>query len=1108
MLRRCREFVLTFLVLTAPWTLAQVTETTLYNFTGGTDGAVPNPLVQGSDGNFYGTAVLGGNNLTTGACDQGVGCGTAFQITSSGSFEVIYTFCSQPTCSDGAYPNQLIEGNDGNYYGTTINGGSSSNCTDGQNNSNVVGCGVIFELTRTATGQWNEYVLYTFNAGVDGSHPVSLIQGSDGEFYGTTITTVFQMPSSGGSVNTLWTFSGQSDGIFPMGVVEGSPSLFYGVTQFGGYFGNNACNVGQAFGGCGTIFNITSTGTLNTIYAFTGRSDGSETRTGGGNGDVPNPVGGKFYIVVQQGGGGGGGHHWCQNCQVTPPSVIANALVEYSDGTFWGTTKGDSTINGTIFDVTPSGQLITQYTFSGPALPDPLWLGSDGNFYGQDVGSVFQISPAGNFTTFYTLAGNIVLSFGDAVIQGSDGDFYGPGDGGNNGQGAIYELASSPPLAPSVAMSLSPSPITYGSSATLSWNVSNGFSTTLQQCYASVQGALLGAGIWAGLQNGVSGSSGFHGSSTLTPTSNGTFTYALTCGGSESGFATLAVSQATTTTSLASSANPSQVSEPVTYTATVASQYGGGVTGSVNFLDGDVVQAMVPLSNGQAQYSTMYTSPATHSITAAYLGDPNNVGSMSSVLKQVVEKAITTTQLTSSLNPTYVNQPVTFTATVTNPYGTPVGNITFRAGLKVLGKEALLNGVATLTEASPIKTVVKVTASYSGNNNFTPSSGSVIQKVLPSPNFVTLYSFGSAPDGENPLSGVILDPAGNMYGATRSGGTNNLGTVFEVKNSGIESIVHSFTGPPDGAYSPYWGTASLIRDSFGNLYGTTSAGGAYSAGTVFEVSPAGIETVLYSFTGGADGGQPLSSLLQDSAGNLYGTTYIGGDFACQPSYGCGTIFELTQGANNQWTETVLYSFQDANVDGAFPETGLVQDSQGNFYGTANIGPCCGLVFQLTPAGVENVLYEFTGSPNDGSYPESSLILDEEGNLYGTTEFGGIPSCYSNFGCGIVFKVDLHGNETVLYRFTGETDGGNPSGALLPDSSGNFYGVTAFGGMQGLGTVYELSAAEQELVLYSFTGQGDGGGPNGALVKDAAGNLFGTGLYGGSLGYGTVFKIIP
>ena len=155
-----------------------------------------------------------------------------------------------------------------------------------------------------------------------------------------------------------------------------------------------------------------------------------------------------------------------------------------------------------------------------------------------------------------------------------------------------------------------------------------------------------------------------------------------------------------------------------------------------------------------------------------------------------------------------------------------------------------------------------------------------------------------------------------------------------------------------------------------------------------------------------------------------------------------------------------------------------------------------------------MLYEFTGSPNDGSYPESSLILDEEGNLYGTTEFGGIPSCYSNFGCGIVFKVDLHGNETVLYRFTGETDGGNPSGALLPDSSGNFYGVTAFGGMQGLGTVYELSAAEQELVLYSFTGQGDGGGPNGALVKDAAGNLFGTGLYGGSLGYGTVFKIIP
>ena len=340
-----------------------------------------------------------------------------------------------------------------------------------------------------------------------------------------------------------------------------------------------------------------------------------------------------------------------------------------------------------------------------------------------------------------------------------------------------------------------------------------------------------------------------------------------------------------------------------------------------------------------------------------------------------------------------------------------------------------------------------------------------------------------------------------------------------------ESVLYSFEGSPDGAFP----VAGLARDAQGNLYGTTEEGGnpgacphygRYDCGTVFKVDTTGKETVLYSFTGGADGANPHAGLVPDAQGNLYGTTYFGGDPACvsEGTYGCGTVFKLDTSGN----ETVLHSFAGHPGDGANPEAGLVRDAQGNLYGTTLTGGSggpelcsgvggCGTVFKLDTTSKETVLYSFTGVP-DGEEPDAGLVRDAQGNLYGTTYNGGA----SNLGT--VFELDTTGKETVLHSFTGTGgDGSEPYGGLVLDAQGNLYGTTSFGGASGDGTVFELDTAGKETVLYSFTGTGgDGAYPSGLvrLVRDAQGNLYGTTYEGGDLacdapyGCGTVFKLTP
>jgi uncharacterized repeat protein (TIGR03803 family) len=398
--------------------------------------------------------------------------------------------------------------------------------------------------------------------------------------------------------------------------------------------------------------------------------------------------------------------------------------------------------------------------------------------------------------------------------------------------------------------------------------------------------------------------------------------------------------------------------------------------------------------------------------------------------------------------------------------------------------------------------------------------------------YSVLYTFCPAAgcaDGEYPEAGLIQDTAGNIYGTTDSGGEANsacpygsCGTVFKLSTSGQESVLYSFCSSPDctDGYAP---ASVLIRDSAGNIYGTTAYGGAgviaNGGGTAFKVDTTGQETVLYSFcpvSECSDGYYPAAAgLIRDTAGNLYGT-------ADEGAKGGGAVFRIDTSGN----ETVLYSFCSVDfpscTDGRGP-TDVIQDSSGNFYGTtegggancvANLG--CGTVFKVDTTGKETVLYSFCSvggaSCTDGAYPYAGLIQDTAGNLFGTTAQGGKSGCY--LGCGTVFKVDTTGKETVLYTFcsaSGCTDGATPYAGLIQDAAGNLYGTTDAGGAVGQGTVFEVDTSGNETVLYSFCSVSypnctDGQYTSSSLLQDTAGNLYGTTQKGGAHGYGTVFKL--
>jgi uncharacterized repeat protein (TIGR03803 family) len=397
----------------------------------------------------------------------------------------------------------------------------------------------------------------------------------------------------------------------------------------------------------------------------------------------------------------------------------------------------------------------------------------------------------------------------------------------------------------------------------------------------------------------------------------------------------------------------------------------------------------------------------------------------------------------------------------------------------------------------------------------------VVVAQAPPTRFKVLHTFSGKDGAVAIDDTLTIDKAGMLYGTTLVGGDLNCsvsqgfgcGVAFEMTTTGNEKVLHRFTGSSDGL----WPLSPLVQDSNGAWYGTTGFGGDISCpvsssgcGTVFKIDKTGKETVFYAFTGtNGDGALPVYPLLLDAQGDLYGTTSRGGEFSV------GTVFKLDKTGK----ETIVYSFSGTNGDGQVPYSGLVEDKAGNLYGTTNGGgltggACgiagCGTVYKITKTGTETILYRFTGTNGDGYQPVAHPILGSDGSLYGTTLYGSIGQ---NGCCGTIYKITKTGKEKVLYQFQG-SDGANPWGPLFRDTKGTLYGTTTGGGAYTNGVVFKLTSLGKETLLHSFTGGKDGSVPYAGLIVDSTGNMYGTASAGGDLscgpgqgaGCGVVFAI--
>jgi uncharacterized repeat protein (TIGR03803 family) len=400
-----------------------------------------------------------------------------------------------------------------------------------------------------------------------------------------------------------------------------------------------------------------------------------------------------------------------------------------------------------------------------------------------------------------------------------------------------------------------------------------------------------------------------------------------------------------------------------------------------------------------------------------------------------------------------------------------------------------------------------------------PSPTGVKPNLRHAPEYSLIYGFKGGKDGAYPRAGVI-NVNGTLYGATSGGGHRcehraACGTVYRIKASGKETVLYRFKGgPADG------GAPNSLLNVNGTLYGTAAAG-TYGNGTVFAITKSGQETVLYSFKGApADGASPVGPLLNVN-GTLYGTTFAGGAYYCKFYGGCGTVFSITPAGR----ETVLYSFKGATTDGANPDAGLI-NLNGTLYGTTRRGGAycskttadapCGTVFSITPSGKETVLYSFKGGTTDGQSPDAGLIY-ANGNLYGTATGAGA------YNLGTVFAITPSGTETTLHSFGNGNDGAVPQTRLIY-VRGKLYGTTEEGGVScgstfaGCGTVFSITPSGKENVLHSFGGRSaDGQDPIGDLIN-VNDTLYGTTRLGGSVyctfsysyyfGCGSVFSLNP
>ncbi len=1080
--------------------------TTLYGF-GLTDGAFSEGgLVQGSNGNLYGMTVFGGSSLDgtifslplpqgltlscpTGAAEVGVAYNSA--LTATGGVAP-YTF----SITNGSLPPGLtLNTSTGAITGTPTTAATFSftaQAVDSLQNTATSSCNITVStigsdptstslnlappsvpvgspgpVVMTATvapvsggGTPTGTVVYldgatqigtaTLSSGVAtfnynpsslaaGTYQISAVYTGDITFAGSTSPVETLTITSGQGFTNLADFQGSTDGADPLygDLIQGTDGNRYGTTNVGGVYDQ------------GTVFEVTPDGTLTTIYTFCSQAnctDGAEPFSG----------------LVQSGG-------------------------KFYGTTYWGGANGA----GTVFEVSPGGQLTTLYSFCAqPGCTDGVHpvaglVLSGGNFYGTTEdggasgdGTVFVITPGGQLTTLHSFDYDDG-AFPEAGLIKVGGNFYGTTETGGSsdfcgGCGTVFEITPAGQL------------------------------TTLYS-FCSQTNCADGTGPYAGLIQASDGN--FYG----TASYGGSTDF---CGGCGTVFRITPAGQLTTLYSFCSQTGCTDGSNPIAglIQASDGNLYGTTVDGGANgygtsfgiTLDGQlfILHAFALTDGANPQGGMLEANGNLYGITdSGGTRFDGTVFSLSLGLDQFPKAQPSFGNAGSSI---MIHRP-----DLTGAAGQRLGDT---AAANLFARRSDLAGAASVRLSGNVPVFRSLSRTKFRTNELAgratrPMKAATGGKTKSSrQTLTTLLNFDGANGAFPYQTSLIQGTDGNFYGTDIEGGIYDQGTVFEVTGGGTLTTLYTFCSQincTDGAEPE----AGLVQATNGNFYGTTVVGGANGNGTIFEITPAGQLTTLYSFcsqTGCPDGANPEAELVQGTDGNLYGTTTYGG--ITESCDSCGTVFKITLAGQL----TTLHSF-DYVDDGAFPQAGLVQATNGNFYATTNVGgangDADGTVFEITPAGQLTTLYAFCQTDcTDGAEPQAGLVQATNGNLYGTTQFGG-----TNFN-GTVFEITLAGQLSTLYSFCSQancSDGVSPFAGLIQATDGNLYGTTYYGGTYGAcsggcGTAFEITPAGQLTTLYSF-GLTDGAHPAGGLLQ-ANGSLYGTTSLGGTRFDGTIFSL--
>jgi uncharacterized repeat protein (TIGR03803 family) len=884
----------------------------------------------------------------------------------------LYSFTSATTSGESPYW-PLVQAGDGNFYGTTYQGG-------------VSGYGTVFRMTPGGTVTFP----VSFN-GSDGGYPYAgLTLGQDGNLYGTTAFggefgdgTVFQMTTNG-VLSTLASFNGEN-GSLPVGtLVQGQDGNFYGVSLYGGGFG-----VGNVFRmtPAGVLTNLVSFNVVNGGYPYAGLTLGQD---------------GNFYGRTTENGAGGEGTIFrmtTNGALTTLVSFGANAgfgfgaLVQGADGNFYGTTSDGGTFGyGNVFKMTPYGVLtnLLSFNYSNGAGPyGGVRQGVDGSFYGtteygaNGYGTVFAITPTGTLTTLGTFTSAFGYSLA-APAQGVDGNLYGTtAFAGTGGDGEAYVLAVANQ---SLQITTQPRSQTafLGQTVNLCVVTLGSFPLTYQ---------------WQEYGTNLTDAGNVSGSSTrvltlanVTAANAGLYSVIV----SNSMGAVTSAPAFLTVTSSAPIITVQPMSQTIMPGATAAFQVGAVGNFPLYYqwqLNGNNLTDSANITGTATPILTIANASSVNAGTYSVIVG-NSLGSVSSAGAALTLSTLTNLYSFSGgpdgANPNAVVQGANgmFYGTTQNGGTNGFGTI-FQIQLPANGT---LTNLYSFTGAGdgafPVAGLVQ---GADGNFYGTASAGGTgggwgtIFKITPGGTFSSVYSFTGVADGGFPYAELVQGVDGSFYGTTLEGGiSKDWGTVFKITPGGLLNSLHSFTGGADGG-SP---EATLVQGVDGRLYGTTSEGGTGS-GTVFAISTNGGFVTLYTFTGGSDGGFPYAGVIQAGDGNLYGTTAYGGQ------YDNGTIFKITTNG----APTTLYSFTGGS-DGSSPVAALIQASDGNLYGTTAYGGTYGdgTVFQITTNGTLTILGWFDGA--NGANPQAPLVEGTDYNLYGVAPNGG-PS-----GNGVFFWLTV------------------------------------------------------------------------------------------------------